>query len=78
MQGVIHLGRLARPLGRLSDALSPRAENVYGIWNRIFDFDSFYTHFLNTSRFDDTNFCGAADFFAKSALFHTANIDSLE
>lgn len=31
MQGAFHLGSLARPLGRVNDAISPRAENVYGI-----------------------------------------------
>jgi hypothetical protein len=45
---------------------------------KILYFDSFCAHFLNTSRFDGTNFCGAAGFFAKSALFQAANMDSQE
>ena len=35
----------------------------------------FLAHFfLNASRFDGANFCGAAGFFAKSALFQAANM----
>jgi hypothetical protein len=49
------------------------------VFETIFDFDSFCVHyFLNTSTFDGTTFCGAASFFAESALFQAANMDSQE